>query len=137
NLELLLSETSSQLKEITRKYNRVDAAVEIKTVTKIDTIFQRYKDTVSYEFKRDWTIQSEWNKIQGTSTQLGNTINALELHNKLSIAVGRQGSKYTITATNSNPYVKATEMKSFNIKTKPTRLGVGLIGGYGIGNSGD
>src|SRR5699024_5662726 len=136
SLELLLSETSSQLKEITRKYKLVDAAIEIKTVTKIDTVYQRYTDTIHYEFHRDWTIQSEWYKIQGTSTQLGNTINALELHNKISIVVGREGSKYTITAVNSNPYIKAAEMKSFTLKTKPTHWGVGLIGGYGIGKSG-
>src|SRR5690625_3957769 len=95
SLELLLSETSSQLKEITRKYNRVDAAIEIKTVTKIDTAHQRYTDTIKYEFKRDWTIQSEWYKIQGTSTQLGNTINSIKIPNDLSIAVGQEGSKYT------------------------------------------
>jgi len=136
SLELLLSETSSQLKEITRKYNRVDAAIEIKTVTKIDTAHQRYTDTIKYEFKRDWTIQSEWYKIQGTSTQLGNTINSIKIPNDLSIAVGQEGSKYTITATNSNPYIKAAEMKSFTLKTKPTHWGVGLIGGYGIGKSG-
>lgn len=136
SLELLLSETSRQLKEITRKYKRVDAAIEIKTVTKIDTVYQRYTETIKYEFKRDWTIQSDWYKIKGTSTQLGNTINALELHNKISIVVGQEGSKYTITVTNSNPYIKAAEMKSFTLKTKPTHWGVGLIGGYGIGKSG-
>src|SRR5690625_7958489 len=46
SLELLLSETSSQFKEITRIYNRVDAAIENKTITKIDTNQQRYYDNI-------------------------------------------------------------------------------------------
>ena len=136
SLELLLSNTENELKELAKKYKDVQAAGQIKTITKIDTIHIGYEIPVPFEFSREWAKKDPFYNISGTSTQDGITINSLEIPNTLSFIIGKKKGEYLIEAVNSNPNIKTTGLDSYMLKVPKKRLGLSVFAGYGIGSSG-
>lgn len=136
SLGLLLSNTENELKELAKKYKDVQAAGQIRTITKIDTIHIGYEIPVPFEFKRDWQKKDPFYNISGTSTQDGITINSLEIPNTLSFVIGKKKGEYLIEAVNSNPHIKTTGLDSYTLKVPKKRLGLSVFVGYGIGSKG-
>ena len=135
-LGLLLSNTESELKELTKKFKDVQAAGQIKTITKIDTIKIGYEVPVPFEFSRDWQKTDPFYSIAGTSTQDGITVKTLEIPNILSFVIGKKKGEYLIEAVNSNPNIKTTGLDSYTLKVPKKRLGLSVFAGYGFGDSG-
>lgn len=70
-LEVLISESSKQLKELTEKFKTVSSAVEVEQKIKIDTVFVPYKKPIEYDFRKHWAKTDQWYRITGISTQKG------------------------------------------------------------------
>ena len=136
SLELLLSNTENELRELAKKFKDVQAAGQIKTITKIDTIHIGYEIPVPFEFSREWAKKDPFYNISGTSTQDGITINSLEIPNTLSFVIGKKKGEYLIEAVNSNPNIKTTGLDSYTLKVPKKRLGLSVFAGYGLGKSG-
>ena len=135
-LELLLSNTESELKELAKKFKDVQAAGQITTITKIDTIHIGYEVPVPFEFDRLWSKNDRFYSISGHSTQDGITINSLEIPNTLSFVVGKKKGNFIIEAVNSNPHIKTTGLDAYSFKLPKKRFGVTVFAGYGLGKSG-
>ena len=135
-LELLLSNTESELRELAKKFKDVQAAGQIKTITKIDTIKIGYEVPVPFEFSRDWQKKDPFYSISWHSTQEGITINSLEIPNTLSFVIGKKKGEYLIEAVNSNPNIKTTGLDSYTLKVPKKRFGLSVFAGYGFGDSG-
>ena len=143
-LEVLLSkqiDSTGQLKRIVRNFRTVDAAGNIITNTRIDTIKIGYEIPVPCEFHREWEKTDPFYSIAGTSSNTGITINSLEVPNTLSFAIGKRkkgwfNSEYVIEAVNSNPNIKTLGLDSYSVKVPKKRFGVSLFAGYGLGSEG-
>lgn len=143
-LEVLLSkqiDSTGQLKALVKKFRKVDAAGNITTITKFDTIRIGYEIPVPCEFHRDWSENTKWYKIAGSSNQNGITINSLEVPNTLSFAIGKRkkgwfNSEYVIEAVNSNPNIKTKGLDAYSVKVPQKRLGVSIFAGYGLSKDG-
>lgn len=136
SLKLLLSKSEKELRELTKKFKDVQAAGQITTITKIDTIKIGYEIPVPFEFSRDWQKNDPFYSIAGHSTQEGITINSLEIPNTLSFVIGKRKGEYLIEAVNSNPNIKTTGLDSYTLKVPKKRFVVGIFAGYGIGSAG-
>jgi hypothetical protein len=143
-LEVLLSkqiDSTGQLKALVKKFRKVDAAGNITTITKFDTIRIGYEVPILCEFHRDWGENTKWYKIAGSSNQNGILIKSLEVPNTLSFAIGKKkkglfNSEYVIEAVNSNPNIKTVGLDSYSVKVPHKRLGVSIFAGYGISKDG-
>lgn len=134
-LEILLSNTESELKELAKKF-KVQAAGQIKTITKIDTIRIGYEVPVPFEFSRDWQKNDPFYSISGNSTQNGITINSLEIPNTLSFVMDKKKGNFVIEAVNSNPHIKTTGLDAYSLKLPKKRFGLSIFAGYGMSDSG-
>jgi hypothetical protein len=143
-LEILLSkqiDSTGQLKRLVKKFRKVDAAGNITQNTKIDTIRIGYEVPVPCEFHRDWSENTKWYKIAGSSNQNGILIKSLEVPNTLSFAIGKRkkgwfNSEYVIEAVNSNPNISIKGLDSYTVKLPKKRFGVSLFAGYGMSRDG-
>lgn len=131
-LEILLSNTSGKLADLTEKFNNIDNAGEIETIVEIDTLEIRYTDTIGYVFSRDWAKNDKWYHISGKSTQKGVTIEKLTIPNTLSFVVGEKDGNYRIEAVNSNPYITTTGLDAYSLSVPKKRFGISLYAGMGI-----
>ncbi|MAX50553.1 MAG: hypothetical protein CMH22_01060 [Methylophaga sp.] len=142
-LEILLSkqiDSTGQLKRLVSKYKNIAAAGNITQETKIDTVEIPYEAAVPFEFTREFTKQTDYYSITGTSNQNGVTLNDIQIPNSLSFAIGKKRtgffrSEYRIEAVNSNPYVQTTGLDSYTLKVPTKRLGLSLYAGYGVGSN--
>lgn len=143
-LETLLSkqiDSTGQLKRLISKFRKVDAAGNIRTNTRIDTIRIGFEVPIPCEFHREWEKIDPFYSISGISNQNGITINSLTVPNTLSFAIGKRkkgwfNSEYVIESVNSNPNIKTVGLDSYSIKVPKKRFGVSLFAGYGLGSQG-
>ncbi len=143
-LEVLLSkqiDSTGQLKRLVSKFRNVDAAGNITTITKIDTIKIGFEVPIPCEFHREWEKASEFYSISGESDQNGITINSLSVPNTLSFAIGKRkkgwfNSEYVIEAVNSNPNITTIGLDSYSLKVPQKRFGISLFAGYGMSSDG-
>ena len=136
SLELLLSNSESELRELAKKFKDVQAAGQVTTITKIDTILIGYEIPVPFDFQRDWQKKDPFYNISGTSTQDGITINSLEIPNTLSFVIGKKKGNFIIEAVNSNPHIKTNGLDAYSFKLPKKRFGISVFAGYGFGKSG-
>src|SRR5690606_15573511 len=143
-LEVLLSkqiDSTGQLKRLVKKFRKVDAAGNIITNTRIDTIKIGFEVPIPCEFHREWKKNDKWYSIEGVSDQNGITINSLSVTNTLSFAIGKKkkgwfASEYVIEAVNSNPNIKTVGIDSYTVKLPKKRFGVSVFAGYGLSSEG-
>lgn len=132
-LEILLSEKydeNGQLKRLIKKL-KADAAGNITTITKIDTVEIGYEVEVPCEFERLFEKNEEFYKIGGISNQKGITLTDIEIPNTLSfVQAGGQ-----IRVQNSNPFIKTTGVDTFFYKETRKKFNVSLFAGYGYSES--
>lgn len=143
SLELLLTKNKDslgQLKRLIDGFKNVDAAGNITTVTKIDTVFIPYAVPIESEFMRKWSKNDKYYSVSGTSTNKGIAIENLTIPNQLSFAIGKKktgwfSTEYRIEAVNSNPYVQTIGLDGYTLKVPRKRLGLGIYIGYGLGEN--
>ena len=51
-LEILLAQSNKEFDELTKKYKKVKSAVQIRTITRIDSFFVPFTDTINFTFER-------------------------------------------------------------------------------------
>lgn len=142
-LEELLLDKDRELQQLSKNFSKVHAVTKYQTVTKYDTIIIAYHDTVPCAFNREGIVQNEWYLLRYRADQKGIAIDALTLPNETTVITGTKrnwflGRETLLTeVTNTNPYVKVTELKSAEVvlpvpvyKKWYVWLGAGLAGGY-------
>jgi len=135
-LVISLNDSTKQLNKIIKTFKNVSAAIQTKTILKIDSIEIPYY-IKGNDFNKPFEIKKEFYSFSGNSTNLGLFINSIIIPNKQSIVIGDKKTsffknKYQINVINSNPYIKTTNLESFVYKEKKKRFGIGLQFGYGI-----
>lgn len=115
------------------KYKEAKATVKTVTVFRVDTVKIPFENPVDYEFNRDWQKLNLHYKISGVATNLGITINELELKNTQRVVIGVERgffkTQYSASVTNSNPYIKTTDLESQILTESVKRWGIGIFGG--------
>lgn len=132
-LAILLSEKhdeNGQLKRLIGKL-KADAAGNITTITKIDTVEIEYEVEVPCEFERLFEKDEKFYKIGGISNQIGITLTDIEIPNTLSFV----HSNGQIRVQNSNPFLKTTGADTFFYKETRKKFNVSLFAGYGYSES--
>ena len=141
-LEILLSkhvDSTGQLKSLVKNFRNINTAVNITQNTRIDTITIPYQVPVPVDFTREFSKESDYYSITGTSNQNGVTLSEIKIPNTLSFAIGKKKSgffksEYRIEAVNSNPYIQTTGLDSYTLDVPAKRLGFSLYAGYGLGS---
>ncbi|MBC8437120.1 hypothetical protein H8D85_02230 [bacterium] len=141
-----LKEDNETLKKQLKDYKNVTNITTIKTVTKIDTIFIPYSDTIPCVFTTTVDVNDTYYKINATVSNEGLGINLIKFPNESSIIVGdkkikgflgiTKGTEYSISVEHTNPYMFTTGISHYTITTKkkwyqttPFLIGAGFIGG--------
>lgn len=120
-LQKLLINKDNDLKKLTVEFSKIKSLVKYETVTLIDSVPIVYKDTVPCVFKRLGTISEKWYTLRWQSNQRGIKIDSLHFNNTVSLINGFKRSwplgKEILTTdiTNSNPYLKTTNITSAEI----------------------
>ena len=118
------------------KFNKVSAAVKIKTVVQIDCIFVPYEVNKKNELSRIFKIENESLKLKGSVQENGVVLEEIKIPNIQRIVIG-QKKKYFKTliyteVTNTNKYLKTESINSQVTTVKNKRFGIGVFGGYDI-----
>lgn len=92
------------------------------------------KETPAYE--TSWSNQWETGHILATSDSIYRDI---KIKNEYEITLGAtkngwfKPKEYEVKIVNLNPNTETEELRSFQVKTKPKRLSLGVQAGYGLG----
>ena len=111
-----------------KEYVYIHDTVGIKYETKIPCVFKPFdviKDTTYYRFR-------------GTIFQDKFKIDSLLIPNIQTIVVGTKKtgffkSEQRVEVTNTNPFLKTTNLGAYTIKQSVKRVGIGFYVGYGVG----
>jgi|SRR5690554_1419776 len=127
-LKILLSkqyDSTGQLKRLIDKL-KADAAGNITTITKIDTVEIAYEVEAPCDFERVFNIDEDFYTLNGFSNQKGITITDLEIPNTMSFVF----SNGEVRVQNSNPLIKTTGADTFLYKQKSSRFNISVFAGY-------
>lgn len=111
------SEDNQRLKEAIKKYKKVIATIQTTQSVKIDTIYQKFTDTIKEVFSKDIVVSDTWYRFNQNITNKGFKITNFEMFNKQDVVIGwkQQGlfkkPLATVEITNSNPYFRQEEIK--------------------------
>jgi len=140
------SEDNIRLKESIKKYKKVIATIQTTQSVKIDTIYQKFTDTIKEVFSKDIVVSDTWYRFNQNITNKGFKITNFEMFNKQDAVVGWKKKGLfkkplaTVEITNSNPYFKQEEIKPiiiiYNRKWHEKAfitIPIGLVLGYILG----
>ncbi|KGO88103.1 hypothetical protein Q765_03345 [Flavobacterium rivuli WB 3.3-2 = DSM 21788] len=117
----LLTKKDAELAALASEFANVHSVVKYNTDTRVDTIPIPYKDTVPCIFERTGAIKKQWYSFGYRSNQKGVEIDTLSFPNTATVITGTKRKwflgKQTLTTdiTNSNPYVKVTDIRAVEI----------------------
>ena len=143
-LEVTLKELKDQywikddsLKDLLRKYRKVNVAAIIKTETYIPSFQSDFETAIPGEsFIRRWKKEDQWYSISGVVTNDFVRVDTLQMNNAQSLVIGTKKGFFnnTLTAsiTNSNPYFKTENLTTQVITQRNKRFGVGFFAGVDI-----
>ena len=124
------------LTDITRRFKKVQSATIIKTKYKVDTVTIVYDSPGKEYFKREWSKITPNFTITGVSTNAYTRIDSLTLLNTQRLVIGTEkgffNNTLSVQVTNSNPYIKTTELLTQSITIPSKRFGVGFFAGIDI-----
>jgi hypothetical protein len=144
NYEGLLKE-NADLKKQVKDFKKVNAVINAKNETKIDTVKLVFRDSIPCDFgSRDFVVDSAWYSISGKVTNKYVLLDEILITDNQAIVIGdlRQGlfkrSEYSVKVTHTNPYIQTTGLSAITIKPKKhwydnklIWLGFGMFtGGY-------
>lgn len=141
NKQLLLAiktqdSTIKRLQSVVKEHRKV--LKETNTVTVFDTKVEF--DTIVKTVVKDSIIEvkyvDDWIDL---STEISDSAKIdLVVTNKYDVVIGDEGglfkSKPFVQITNLNPYSKVTDMKTYRVKVKQKRFGIGIQLGFGVGS---
>ena len=124
------------LTDITRKFKKIQSATIIKTVVEIDSIKIPYKNPANEYFNQSWSKETPLFAISGISTNSFMQINTLRLFNTQRLVIGKEkgffNNTLSVQVTNSNPYIKMTELLTQSVTIPNKRFGVGFFAGIDV-----
>ena len=124
------------LTDITRRFKKIQSATIIKTKYKVDTITIPYDYPGKEYFKRQWSKITPHFTITGVSTNAYTRIDSLTLLNTQRLVIGTGkgffNNTLSVQVTNSNPYIKTTELLTQSVTIPNKRFGVGFFAGIDI-----
>ncbi len=135
-LEILLAQSNKEFDELTKKYKRVKSAVQIRTITRIDSFFVPFADTINFTFERPFIKDSDHYRIKGIVSNEGIAFNDISIPMTLSYLIGERKNglfkprTISIDAKTDNPFVNIQGLDSYIYKPDVKRWSVGLYVGY-------
>ena len=124
------------LRDITRRFKKVQSATIIETVVEIDSIEIPYQTPGKEYFKREWSKITPHFTITGVSTNAYTRIDSLTLLNTQRLVIGTEkgffNNTLSVQVTNSNPYIKTTDILTQSITIPNKRFGVGFFAGVDV-----
>jgi len=132
HLNSIYRDTTEQLKKQLKRYKKTDAAGSVEIVTKVDTMYIPYKDTINKTFN----YRKEYFSIKGRILKDNIRIDSLNIPTNLTFVIGRyKDNSYRIEAISSNPYIKIKNIDGGVFKPSPIknkRFSIGPTIAYGI-----
>lgn len=108
--------------------------------TKVDTVYKYLNDTIKIPDYLTTKYAEKWIQFHA---KMKDGLMAAEYSMKDSLQIVgywkhkgflKLGSKdYFIDVSSFNPNVTITNLKNFHVTSKPSNVGIGIIGGYGVG----
>lgn len=120
-LQRLILNKDKELNLLAKEFSKVNTLIKYKTLIQFDTLRIEYKDTVPCIFKRSGKAKENWYSFTYASDQKGITIDSLKTYTETTIINGFKRKWFlgnetvTTNITNSNPYIKVTQIKSAEI----------------------
>jgi len=142
DLKELIYSKDDTLNTLRKEFSKVKAIVQIRTITKIDTVSVPFDVFVPCDFERSGKHLKQWYQFDYTVNQNGLTFTDFTIPNKqISITgfkrkwfLGKQ--TYTTDITNSNPFINTVEVQTVQVvvpkrfyDTRLFNIGVGFVGG--------
>ncbi|NRA77262.1 MAG: hypothetical protein HRU18_03555 [Pseudoalteromonas sp.] len=140
-LEILLKKTNKEFDELNKKYKKVKSAVQIRTITRIDSFFVPFPDTINFTFERPFIKDSDHYRIKGMVSNKGISFNDISIPMTLSYLIGERKNglfkprTISIDAKTDNPFVNIQGLDSYIYKPEVKRWSVGIYVGYDFINS--
>jgi len=124
------------LRDITRRFKKIQSATIIKTVLEIDSIKIPYQNPGNEYFKQSWSKITPHFTITGVSTNAYTRIDSLTLLNTQRLVIGTEkgffNNTLSVQVTNSNTHIKTTELLTQSVTIPNKRFGVGFFAGIDI-----
>lgn len=105
------------------KIKEVTSFTKVLTVTEIDTVMIRFRDTLPcFDFIKPFTLDSLHYTISGRITKRDLTFESIVIPNTQSITVGTKKNgllkknEYIVAIQNTNPYMTTTGLQSYTFK---------------------
>jgi cell division protein FtsB len=111
-LEKLILEKDSKLKEMASKFSKVKTITKEVTTTKIDSIIITYKDTVPCVFERNGFIKEKWYQLNYDLNQKQLSIKNVVIPDSIIVVTGEKRkwlfgkTTNTIDISHSNPFMQ-------------------------------
>lgn len=125
------NETIKELQKVIKSNKKVQSATVVKTVTKIDTVLVRVKDTFKIKDKDIDYIATLKNDSLTTQLSLTSYLKLVHRYERKNIF----SKKYLIIdAYEDNKYIKVDDVRSLRLPVEHKRFGIGPFLGYDIIN---
>jgi len=122
--------------DVSKGFKKVQSATIIKTKYKVDTVTIVYDSPGKEYFKREWSKITPHFAITGVSTNAYTRIDSLTLLNTQRLVIGTEkgffNNTLSVQVTNSNPYIKTTDLLTQSVTIPNKRFGVGFFAGIDI-----
>ncbi len=115
---------NKELKEALKKFKKPITVIQTEQVVRIDTIYQKFKDSVKCVFSKDIFVNNKDYQFNFKVNQTGFKLSNLSIFNKQNIVAGWKSQGLfknpiaTVEITNSNKYFKQTKIKPIIIVYK-------------------
>lgn len=133
---------NKEIAALTAKFRRVHHITHYKTIALLDTVKVVFKDSIPHLFKINGTYKKDWYSFNYNCTHKGIEIDSFSMPTQTTIITGLKKQWFlgvpvlTTEITNSNPYIKVTEIKSAELKlTQPwyNKWYIWLMSGIAVG----
>ena len=122
DFKAVILKQDAELQRLTKPFTDIHNVIKYKTITKVDTIYINYADTLPCIFQRSGKKRTDWYTFNYKSNQKGIQIDSLVANTETTLITGTKrewflGQQTLVTdITNSNPHIKVTSLKAAEIK---------------------
>ena len=146
-LSSIILKKDKELANLASTFNKINHITKYKNITVIDTIRINFKDSIPHLFNLEGKVERNWYNFKYTSTNKGIQIDSFSIPTETTIITGIKRKWFlgprllTTEITNSNPFIKITEITSADIfipepwyKKWYVWLSTGIISGWFLAN---
>ena len=130
-LKAIIKTKNKEFQQAIKSFKKPITAAQIKTETKIDTVFLLYK-VEAPPFSISFNETKKHYSLSGLSTNEGLFIHSISIPNTQSIVVGKKKigfMKYEnrIEVINTNPLIRVSTLDGFSFRDKSKNFGLGVF----------